>query len=290
MSAKKGKGVNLAEIEAVDLISLLTPPGSEGAFEAEIVYAGEEIYDPPLAASPTTGEQCDLESLQNLMGKSGSGSEITTNPRTDANPGSLLQPLELIENDSLTRISEEISVCEKCELCKTRNKTVPGTGPEHARLVFIGEAPGADEDKIGLPFVGRAGQHLDKILKAAGFSREEVFICNILKCRPPGNRNPTLSEMVCCTPFLQRQLNLIKPKLIACLGNVATRYVIGPKTPGITKIHGQWFESIFKIPAMAMYHPSYLVRSESRERGSPNWQMWQDIQKLKKRYDELNFA
>ncbi|MFZ5949728.1 MAG: uracil-DNA glycosylase, partial [Candidatus Rifleibacteriota bacterium] len=180
----------------------------------------------------------------------------------------------------------EIARCEKCELCKTRRFTVPGVGNPNARLVFIGEAPGADEDACGTPFVGRAGQHLDKILKAAGFEREEVFICNILKCRPPENRNPTLEEMHHCTPFLRRQLNLIKPSLIACLGNVAIRFVIGADTPGVTKIHGEWFSSIFGLPAMAMYHPSYLIRNESRERGSPNWQMWQDIQKLKKRYDE----
>ncbi|EKD81175.1 MAG: hypothetical protein ACD_39C01928G0001, partial [uncultured bacterium] len=198
-----------------------------------------------------------------------------------------IEPLPDIADDSLERIADEISRCQKCDLHKTRNKTVPGSGPLNTRLVFIGEAPGGEENASGIPFVGRAGQHLDKILSAAGFKREELFICNILKCRPPENRDPTLSEMICCTPYLQRQLRLLKPSLIACLGNVAVKFVIGPDAQGITKIHGEWFNSIFDIPTMAMYHPSYLLRDASREKGSPNWQMWQDIQALKKRYDSL---
>ena len=153
--------------------------------------------------------------------------------------------------------------------------------------MFIGEAPGAEEDNTGIPFVGAAGQHLDKILAAAGFKRDEVFICNILKCRPPNNRDPHISEMIACTPFLKRQIQLIKPKIIACLGNIAVKYVIGPTAPGITKIHGQWANSIFGIKTMALYHPSYLIRNDSREKGSPNWQMWQDIKALKKVYDTI---
>ncbi len=191
------------------------------------------------------------------------------------------------ENDSFERIRADILACTRCELYKTRTNIVPGEGNPKARLVFIGEAPGADEDASGRPFVGRAGQHLDKILTAAGFKREEVFICNILKDRPPDNRTPTVKEMEACTPFLRRQLAIIKPQIIGLLGNTAVKFVIGPEAPGITKIHGQWFESILGIPCMPMYHPSYLLRNQSRAVGSPNWQMWQDIQALKKRYDEL---
>ncbi|MBF0498491.1 MAG: uracil-DNA glycosylase [Candidatus Riflebacteria bacterium] len=187
----------------------------------------------------------------------------------------------------MEKIRKDALACTGCSLHLTRTNIVMGEGPSNARIVFIGEAPGADEDASGRPFVGRAGQHLEKILAAVGFKREEVFICNILKDRPPGNRTPTLPEMQACTPFLRRQLAIIKPALIGLLGNTAIKFVIGPDTPGITKIHGQWFDSIFGIPAMPMYHPSYLLRYASRAVGSPNWQMWQDIQALKTKYDEL---
>ncbi|MFZ2958450.1 MAG: uracil-DNA glycosylase [Candidatus Ozemobacteraceae bacterium] len=193
----------------------------------------------------------------------------------------------IVKKDSMERIRRDALQCQGCSLHVTRKNIVMGEGPENARVVLIGEAPGADEDETGRPFVGRAGQHLDKILTAAGFKREEIFICNILKDRPPDNRAPTPTEMEICTQFLSRQLAIIKPALIGLLGNTAIKHVIGPKTPGITAIHGQWFDSIFGIPAMAMYHPSYLLRYASRAVGSPNWQMWQDIQALKKRYDEL---
>lgn len=295
MSAARKKAVPLAEIESVDLISLLTIPGNDGCYEAEIVIPEEGCFDVQIHGENSTE---NIDSLSAIMGprppdrptSEKSQSTPPTPPLKKIPTPPVIQPLsqivEIVENDSMERIAQEIAECKKCELWKTREKTVPGVGPSNAKLVFIGEAPGSDEDKSGIPFVGRAGRHLDKVVSAAGFDRKEVFICNILKCRPPENSNPTLQQMVCCTPFLQRQLRIIKPKLIACLGNVAIKYVIGPMTPGITKVHGQWFDSIFEIPTMAMYHPSYLIRSESRDKGSPNWQMWQDIQKLKKRYDE----
>jgi len=311
------------QVAAVDLIALLTPPGCDGLYENEIVMPDEDFDFDQLAAAaapepepaetkkatspvpsrpsakptapsaptrmrppPTSAEE--YETLARASAPS-SFKSSAGQPATPAGekPGSArLQPLAEIPGDTLEKVAAEIAECTRCDLCKTRNKTVPGVGNPKARLVLIGEAPGADEDASGIPFVGRAGQHLDKILAAAGFKREEIYICNILKCRPPGNRNPTLSEMLVCTPFLQRQLRLIEPKLIGCLGNVAIKFVIGPDSPGITRIHGQWFASIFGVPAMAMYHPSYLIRDTSREKGSPNWQMWQDIQALKKRYDE----
>ncbi|MBI3039212.1 uracil-DNA glycosylase [bacterium] len=189
--------------------------------------------------------------------------------------------------DSLEKIKSDALVCTACELYETRTNLVFGEGNPHAKLMFIGEAPGAEEDSTGRPFVGRAGKHLDKILISAGFKREEVYITNILKSRPPENRTPSFEEMKACTPFLSRQIAVIKPKVIALLGNTALKFVIGPDSPGITKIHGQWFDSLFGIPCMPLYHPSYLVRNNSRQPGSPNWQMWQDIQALKKRYDEI---
>ncbi len=319
MTQKKGKkNSDSREIEAVDLIALLTPPGMEGYYDNEITenslynFDEDQSYEavsPEIASEkvkskeqkPEKPQQKSVEqkAVKPSMPKPKSKpaprnltdeellSSIKKERHSEEKPKPVIPEIVLVENDSLEKISAEIAECTKCELHKTRNKTVPGAGPQKTKLVFIGEAPGADEDATGIPFVGKAGKHLDKVISAAGFKREEVFICNILKCRPPGNRDPVFSEMVCCTPYLQRQLAILQPKIIACLGNVAIRYVVGPKTPGITKIHGQWFDSIFGIPTMAMFHPSYLIRSESRAKGSPNWLMWQDVQALKKRYDSV---
>jgi DNA polymerase len=285
--ADQDKELIQGQYEAVDLISLLTQPGSGVNYELEI--SGEELPEEPIEAAPIIKESSPSSTDASKPKISLPSHQATTKPTRTGKAGSPIVLTEIsVENDSLERIAQEVSECQKCALCKSRNKTVPGAGPLDADIVFVGEAPGGDEDKTGVPFVGRAGQHFDKILTAAGFDRNKVFICNILKCRPPGNRNPTIPEMVSCTPFLQRQLKLIKPKIIACLGNVAVKYVISPQAPGITRIHGQWFDSIFKIPTMAMYHPSYLIRSENRAKGSPNWQMWQDIQALKRRYDSIS--
>ena len=306
-------------LEVVDLIALLTMPGYDGLYEAEIIAPDEEFdllafapEEPAEAASPPTPRETPptvpprpapppaptrLRSLPTAPAATPAATPPTARPAPPATAAPLpgpsqaglarLQPVPEVADDSLDKIAAEIAACEKCGLCKTRKNTVPGVGNPKARLVLVGEAPGADEDAKGIPFIGPAGQHLDKIINAAGFKRDEIFICNIIKCRPPENRDPALAEMVACAPFLQRQLRLLNPRLIACLGNVAIKFVIGPDSTGITRIHGQWFTSIFGIPTMAMYHPSYLLRNPSREKGSPNWQMWQDIQALKKRHDEL---
>ncbi len=190
-------------------------------------------------------------------------------------------------DDSFARIRADLESCKGCSLHATRTNIVFGEGNPQALLAFIGEAPGADEDASGRPFVGRAGQLLDQILTATGIPREEVFIGNILKCRPPNNRTPTLDEMKACGVYLRRQLNLIKPRLIGCLGNTAIKYLISPTAPGITRILGQWQDSIFGIPCLPLFHPSYLLRYPSREQGSPKWQMWQAMKLLKARYDEI---
>lgn len=293
--ARKSSSTESNEIDAVDLISLLSMPENADSYEIELSVPEQDI---DLIA---LGKE-ELASAKPLVPISASVSKtipttpttLTTPTKTVAKPQqtqtktvNILTPIQGFENDSFDQIRKDISVCQQCGLCKTRKNVVPGVGNEHAKLVLIGEAPGADEDIQGIPFVGKAGKHLDKILAAAGFKKEELYICNILKCRPPNNRDPNLAEMKVCTPFLQRQLALIKPKLIGCLGNISAHYVISPSIPGITRIRGQWFDSIFGIPTFAMYHPSYLIRSESREKGSPNWQMWQDIRALKAKYDSL---
>ncbi len=317
--AKKKSEAESNEIEAVDLISLLSTPETTDSYEIElsvpeqnidlIALGKEELREEaeklakakaviPNRESRSTVPQ---KAISSLSPSSLSPSFITptrnttitstqtvTKPRAASpKPINRLDALQGYENDSFEQIIKDITVCQRCGLCKTRKNVVPGIGNTKAKLVLIGEAPGADEDIQGKPFVGKAGQHLDKIIAAAGFKKEELYICNILKCRPPNNRDPNNEEMRVCTPFLQRQLALIKPKIIGCLGNIACHYVIGPSIPGITRIRGQWFDSIFGIPTFAMYHPSYLIRSATREKGSPNWQMWQDIRALKAKYDEI---
>jgi DNA polymerase len=151
-------------------------------------------------------------------------------------------------------------------------------------LVFVGEGPGEDEDKQGLAFVGRSGQLLTKILTAGGISREDVFITNVVKCRPPGNRAPTLEEMMMCGDFLEAQILLLRPKIVVCLGNTPTKWIL-KTTEGITALRGRWFEWR-GIEVFPMYHPSYLLRDESRRKGSPKDQTWGDIQALKERMEQ----
>ena len=299
MAKKKGsEAVN--DLEAVDLISLLSMPDNTESYEVELSVPEQDIDLIALGKEELALAKSSASVSKTTLTTSTNPTTLTT-PITSTTPTktivkpqqtqtktvNILTPIQGFENDSFEQIRKDISVCQLCGLCKTRKNVVPGVGNEHAKLVLIGEAPGADEDIQGIPFVGKAGKHLDKILAAAGFKKEDLYICNILKCRPPNNRDPNLAEMKVCTPYLQRQLALIKPKLIGCLGNISAHYVISPSIPGITRIRGQWFDSIFGIPTFAMYHPSYLIRSESREKRSPNWQMWQDIRALKAKYDSL---
>ena len=160
-----------------------------------------------------------------------------------------------------------------------------GEGPEDADLIIIGEAPGEDEDLSGRPFVGRAGQLLDKILDSVGIDREDIYITNIVKFRPPGNRNPRPEETAVSEPILLEQLRIIQPQIIATLGNVPSQYFLDTKE-GITRLHGRWFEW-HGVRVFPLFHPAYLLRNPSRERNSPKWQMWQDMKQLKAALDAL---
>ena len=142
--------------------------------------------------------------------------------------------------ETLEQIRQDLGDCRRCKLAPTRKTIVFGDGNPHAELVFIGEGPGADEDEQGLPFVGRAGKLLNRMMQTVGLKREDVYICNIVKCRPPGNRTPEKDEVEACSPFLYRQIEAIKPRLICCLGAPAVRTVLGIKE-GITKIHGHFY-------------------------------------------------
>ena len=180
----------------------------------------------------------------------------------------------------LDDLNTSICTCTKCSLGHTRKNFVFGVGNPNAEVVFIGEAPGADEDEQGEPFVGKAGQLLNKIIEAIQFKREEVYICNILKCRPPNNREPQPEEIELCEPYLWRQLEIIKPKLILCLGRVAGQALLKTKDT-LGSLRGKWHD-YRGIPTMVTYHPAALLRN-------PNWKRptWEDVQALRRRYDEL---
>ena len=175
----------------------------------------------------------------------------------------------------LNDLSCDAAACEACSLAKTRKHVVFGDGNPEAGLVFVGEAPGADEDEQGLPFVGRAGQLLTNIIKAMGLERKDVYICNILKCRPPGNRNPLPEEIRLCEPFLKKQLRLIAPQMICALGSFAAKTLLRTETP-ITVLRGR-FHSYEGIPLMPTYHPAYLLRNPSAKK-----QVWDDMQLIMK--------
>ncbi len=178
--------------------------------------------------------------------------------------------------------------CTKCSLCKTRNNVVFSDGTPNNKLMLIGEAPGYNEDIEGKAFVGRSGKLLDKIFESVGLSREEdVYICNTVKCRPPENRNPTVEEEILCKEYLQKQIDILKPKIILLCGSVAMKNMLGGKADGITKIRGKWFDGPYNSKMMPIFHPSYLLRNASREKGGPKWLMWQDIQEVKKEYDKI---
>ena len=190
-------------------------------------------------------------------------------------------------NQELEKIRQKCETCQKCALGKTRTKLVFSDGVPNSKLMLIGEAPGYWEDQKGLPFVGKAGQLLDKIFQSVGLSRKEhVYICNTLKCRPPDNRDPFEDEKAACREYLDAQIEILKPRIILLCGKVALNSFINT-TYGITKMRGQWFDGPFGSKMMPIFHPSYLLRNDSREKGSPKWLMWQDIQEIKRVYDAL---
>lgn len=160
-----------------------------------------------------------------------------------------------------------------------------GEGPEDADLMIIGEAPGEEEDLCGRPFVGRAGQLLDKILASVDIDRDEVYVTNLVKFRPPGNRNPRPAEIAASEPLLVRQIRLIRPRVIATLGNVPTQWFLGTRQ-GITTLHGTW-QDWNGIRLLPLYHPAYLVRNPSRDRGGPKWRMWEAMKDLAATLDAL---
>jgi uracil-DNA glycosylase family 4 len=181
----------------------------------------------------------------------------------------------------LREIREDLGECTRCALHAGRTNLVFGVGDPHARLMFVGEGPGADEDAQGEPFVGRAGQKLNEMIRAIGLRREEVYIANVVKCRPPDNREPRPEEIATCSPFLFAQIEAIRPKVIVTLGAPATRTLLGTRV-GITRLRGTW-QDYRGIPVMPTYHPAYLLRAYTPENRR---KVWEDLKAARDRLDE----
>jgi DNA polymerase len=206
-----------------------------------------------------------------LLGEAGGSEALLADP-----VGARQPPAEKVPQ-SLEQIRQELGDCRRCKLCSGRTQIVFGVGNPHAELVFVGEGPGAEEDAQGIPFVGKAGQLLTKMIEAMGFARDDVYICNVVKCRPPGNRNPEPDEIASCEPFLRAQLGAIGPKAVVALGKFAAQTLLRDDTP-ISRLRGKWREYC-GIKLMPTFHPAYLLRNPAEKRNA-----WADLQQVMKHF------
>ena len=195
---------------------------------------------------------------------------------------------------ALAQLASDCQACRRCSLGASRLNVVVSRGNPQARLMVIGEGPGAQEDELGQPFVGRSGQLLDLMLESVGIhSNPDAYVCNIVKCRPPENRKPTALEMAACRPWLDQQIALVDPQVILLAGATAVEGLLGIKG-GITKLRGQWRQgeggSLEGRWLMPIFHPSYLLRNPSKERGAPKWLTWHDLQDVQRRLVQLQAA
>ncbi len=238
-----------------------SPPSAEGS---DVGKSSQTRQEQQQAASTSPRRPAAQLSLLGEQGSSSGAGDPWAEPPLP--PDKRRQALE--------ELAGEIARCTRCpDPVATRTQTVPGVGNPNARLCFLGEAPGADEDRLGEPFVGRAGQLLNRIIQACGMKREEVYIFNVLKCRPPGNRTPTETEAANCWPFLMRQIQIIRPEFICCLGAVAARTLLKTKAP-MGRLRGK--VHLFQgIKVVVTYHPAYLLRNPSAKR-----QTWEDMKLL----------
>jgi len=206
--------------------------------------------------------------------------------QTELIPTSTKIPIPPGTYETMTQLAQHCNECHRCGLGDNRNHAVVGRGNLKADIMIVGEAPGQNEDETGLPFVGKAGQLLEKILASVKLDTEhDIYISNINKCRPPDNRVPTTEEVAACKPYLLEQIRLVDPKIILFTGATSVKGLTGDKR-GITKIRGSWIEWEGRL-CMPILHPAYLLRNPSREQGSPKWLMWQDIQAVRTKLDEI---
>ncbi len=242
---------------------------------------GDELYEPASTRRKTIIQKTGNSNNKNKEIKEIMVEKVKPEGEDKENGLFIKQKEKWEKAKSLDTLNKLICECQKCPLGATRNKFVFGSGNPDADVMVVGEGPGADEDAQGLPFIGRAGKLLTDILKAIHFERDEVYIANIVKCRPPGNRTPLQSEMDTCLPYLKKQIDLIKPKLILCLGLTAAQGLL-KKRESLTKMRGIVFE-VENVKTMVTYHPAALLRN-------PNWKRpcWQDVQQFRKLYDDMN--
>ena len=251
----------VAPARAVDANADVGLESSEPAHHAKAAAAGHgEVssvrVSPPTATSPVAGIPARSVSVI-----------------SPASAPSLFEASDRIEGDTFQLIRETIGDCTRCKLHKGRTNIVFGVGSVKAQLVFVGEGPGRDEDIKGEPFVGRAGKLLTQMIEAMGLRREDVYICNVVKCRPPENRLPEKDEITTCSPFLFRQIDVIRPKVICCLGSCASQTLL-QTTQGISRFRGEWFD--FRgSKLIATYHPAYLLRNPNAK-----GEVWKDLQKV----------
>jgi len=227
-------------------------------------------------------QQFDLFNL----GETAATAPADFNP--DLIPTSASIPIPPGTYESMELMKTHCNQCQRCALGATRTNAVIGRGNPKSDILIVGEGPGQNEDETGIAFVGKAGQLLDKILASVNLTENDVFICNVVKCRPPGNRDPEKSEIEACKGYLLEQIRLVDPKIILLTGKYAMLTLLGIKQ-GITKVRGQWVEQGDRF-YMPVFHPAYLLRNQSREKGSPKWLMWQDVQAVKTKLDELRGA
>ncbi len=201
-------------------------------------------------------------------------------------PTSAKIPIPIGTYQTMEQMGNHCNQCQRCALGENRTHAVVGRGNLKAPIMIVGEGPGQTEDETGLPFVGKSGQLLDKILESVKLTVEEdIFICNVVKCRPPENRTPSADEAEACKGYLLEQIRLVDPKIILLTGATAMKNLVGIKQ-GITKVRGQWIERDGRL-YMPIFHPAYLLRNQSRDQGSPKWLMWQDIQAVRSKLDEI---
>jgi uracil-DNA glycosylase len=250
-----------------------TTPGSAGAspFAAGRVGASNETSTPAPISSPPLAAAARPAAVVPKRAPDPAPAPPVVHPLSEP---SLFESADRIEGDTLERIRVDITPnCTRCKLHKARTQIVFGVGNPKAQLVFVGEGPGRDEDEQGEPFVGRAGKLLTQMIEAMSLRREDVYICNVVKCRPPENRLPEKDEIATCSPFLFRQLGVIDPKVICCLGACSAQTLL-ETNQGISRFRGEWFD-YRGAKLIATYHPAYLLRNPAAKS-----EVWKDLQKV----------
>ncbi|WP_437598480.1 uracil-DNA glycosylase family protein [Sorangium sp. So ce590] len=270
-ASRGGSGAAFAPPEQRSAAAAVSPPHPEQRPAAAAVsppHPEQRSAEAQAARSPVQAQRGPEPSRPAVS----AASSPRTEPAARANAAQPVTPEERVTR--LALLAEEVRTCQKCPLHEGRTHTVFSRGSSLSEIVFVGEGPGAEEDLQGEPFVGPAGQLLDKMIAAMGYQRDGVYICNIVKCRPPKNRKPEPAEMATCSPYLASQLALIKPKVIVALGATAVQGLIGT-TEGITKLRGTWKLYKGSIPIMPTFHPAYLLRQPSAKR-----EVWSDLKEV----------